>query len=57
MHFQQQQRISEEIGNLCHLDNYIGTHGNLESLYKKLQRLQSRGKEMMQSLSGSREKK
>ena len=45
------------MSNLCHLDNYIGNHSNIESLYKKIQRLQCRGKEVIQTLSGSREKK
>jgi len=39
------------------LDNYIGTHSNLDSLYKKIQRLQHRGKDLMQSLAGHRERK
>jgi len=42
---------------MCHIDNYLGTHSNLDALYKKIQRLQSRGKELMQTLSGHREKK
>jgi len=39
------------------LDNYVGNHSNIESLYKKIQRLQYRGKEITQSVSGQRERK
>lgn len=52
-----QQRINEEVSNLCHLDNYVATHSNLASLYKKIWRLQHKGKELMQALPGSRDKK
>ena len=45
------------MSNLCHLDNYVGNHSNIESLYKKIQRLQYRGKEITQSVSGQRERK
>ena len=43
--------------NLCHLDNYVAAHTNLDSLYKKIWRLQNKGKELMQTLPGSRDKK
>jgi polysaccharide deacetylase 2 family uncharacterized protein YibQ len=45
-------RIHEEVSHLCHLDNYIGSHANIESLYKKIQRLQRAGKETILSLPG-----
>lgn len=53
----QQQRITEEVSNLCHLDNCMGSHSNVDSLYKKLYRLQHKGRELMQTFAGSRDKK
>ena len=43
------------MSNLCHLDNLLGSHSNFQSLYKKLQRAQCRGKDVLRGMPGNRE--
>ena len=48
-------RIQEELSSLCHLDNLVGNHSNLLSLYKKIQRVQARSKDHLKNMPGNRE--